>query len=283
MQVSAAILAIGGATYESRVQLWWEADTNINPRNFEIYRGETRDKVTERIGRVTGEVGKRVYTFDDFTAKLRDRFRPYYYQIAYGTGSGTTFTEEGRSEKFSWDTHYRIEEEAIIAAQELMFHYDMGSPVFIYSERTTSLRCENCWDIATSTANPSLNGCPICMGTGRVTPYLDPYAVWMDFGVTDRSLMIREFGEHDPGEKMIRFNGVPRIKPGDIILEPFTQGIWLVNRIKPCGRTNAPVMVMGTISLLDKSDPVYQFIRVSESDMRDLQTEMDAIDEERRH
>lgn len=281
MRTSAAILSIGGPTYESRVHLWWETDKHINPRNFKVYRGETTEDVTQLIGEVTGVVDQQIYTFDDYTANIRDRFRPWYYQIV--EGNGDPFEEESRSEIFSWNTRYRIEEEAIMDAQELVFHYDMGNPVFIYSERTTSLKCPFCFNVTKGVATPRLDGCPTCMGTGRVAPYLTPYALWVDMGEDDRTALMREFGEHRPGQRFARVNGLPQVKPGDILLEPFTKIIWLINRVKPYGRQNAPVLQAAQMSILDKSDPINRYIDIDATLMTQLQEELDNIDLERRH
>ncbi len=249
------------------VMVSFSTEQMINIRTFDIYRNE------ELLGTVTSTPGISVYTYKDYTAELRDLFRIYQYKvIVRETGEETDL--------FSWDTMYRVHEADILIRHDYLFHYNAGSPLFLHSERTDSSapRCPNCWDI---TSQRSLGSCPVCLGTGRQRPYYDPVLMWVEFGGKTKLLDV-SLVEVQSNQKRLTASAIPRLKPGDIMHEPFKHELWKIEQVSCIGRDTAPVLQQAARKYLEPSHEHYKYLTLSDSDMAALLSEMNSVNDERR-
>lgn len=281
---NAAILSLGGVNYLSQVQIHWETEQVLNTRRFKIYRGIASDKIDEEIGFVDTVPGIRIYSYVDYTAELGDLYRPYYYRIdTFKVLPDDTEQFELSGEMFTWDNRLRVWEEDVIYRHDLLFHYDAGSPLLFYSERTdtSDVHCPKCWDISTSLPRPPRGGCPVCMDTGRQRPYLDPIIIWAEFGIKSR-ILEHNLVELQPGQKHMTFGGIPKMKPGDVILEPFKHELWTVEVVNLIGRDTAPVVQQCSLSLVDKSESKYKYLNIAPETLELLNVELNSINNERR-
>lgn len=253
------------------VYVYFTTQQIITPRTFKVFRKQS--DLTEEVAEIDSEHNVNVYTAQDRTPQIFSRYVPCYYQIqVVETGEETDW--------FSWDTMYRVWEQAVLDANDQIFRNDMGSPLFLHSERTdlTNVRCPNCWDITTQM---SRGKCELCMDTGRQKPYLDAVAFYAEFGQTSRVLEYN-IVEAEMGQKMITMSGLPKVKPGDIVHEPFKHELWLVENVNCIGRDTAPVLQQATVSLVHKPNIKYNYLVIESSDMEDLLEEMNGVNNERR-
>jgi len=249
------------------VMVSFTTEQMINVRHFDIYRN------TVLQGTVTSTPGINVYTYKDYTPELRDLFRIYEYKIIV--------RETGEeSELFSWDTMYRVYEADILVRHDYLFHYNAGSPMFLHSERTDSSapKCPNCWDI---TSQRSIGSCPVCLGTGNQRPYYDPVLMWVEFGGKTKMLDV-SLVEVESNQKRLTASGLPRLKPGDIVHEPFKHELWKVEQVQPIGRDTAPVLQQAACKLLEPSHEHYTYLVLTDADMASLLAEMNSVNKERR-
>jgi len=253
------------------VYVYFTTQQIISARTFEVYRKQS--DIEELVTTVASQVHVNVYTAEDRTPQIFSRFTPCYYQIRImETGEET--------EWFSWDTMYRAWEFEVLDRNDQLFHYDAGAPLFIHSERTdlTNVRCPNCWDI---TNQMSTGNCDLCMNTGRQKPYLDPVMVHSEFGQSSKVLEYN-LVEAEIGQKLITMSGLPKVKPGDIVHEPFKHELWLVQNVNCIGRDTAPVLQQASVSLVHKLDIKYNYLVLEDDDMEALLADVDAVNNERR-
>jgi hypothetical protein len=251
----------------SIVMVSWTTEQMINTRTFRVYRNDVLQTT------VTSTPGIRVYTYKDYTPQLKDLYRIYEYRIeVVETGEVT--------ENFSWDTMYRVFESDIVFRHDYIFHYNAGSPMFLHSERTDSSfpKCPNCWDV---TSHRSVGSCPVCLGTGRQHPYYDPVLMWVEFGGDSKILDVSSV-EVQPGQKRLTASGLPRLKPGDVMHEPFKHELWLVENAVCIGRDTAPVLQQAACKLMERSHEHYKYLTLTDADMASLLTEMNSVNNERR-
>lgn len=279
MNTTATILSIGTARFPSHVRLLWETDRVYNTaRTFKVYRGISRSEQSELLGEVSSTPGSRISTFDEHTSALYNFYQEQFYRIDQYLGS----TLEASSDPFNWNLGYQLHEIAILADQEILFHYDMGSPCYLHSINTsTNVRCPKCWDVSRGRVNTD-DSCPVCYGTGRQDPYLSPYLIWPEFGVTSKENAIEEFGEIQPGQRMVQINGIPAVKPKDILHDPIRHVIWNVVKVEVFGRLGAPVLQKALIAKIDIDTCEYRYITRSPSQVSELATSLIAIQKERR-
>jgi hypothetical protein len=119
------------------------------------------------------------------------------------------------------------------------------------------------------------------MDTGRQKPYLDVVLFHAEFGQTSRVLEYNLVEAH-VGQKMITMSGLPKVKPGDIVHEPFKHELWLVENVNCIGRDTAPVLQQATVSLVQKPSIKYNYLVLEDSDMQVLLADMDEVNNERR-
>lgn len=247
------------------VLLSWKTRQTVSQHTFEIFRNK------EKIGETKSQPNIVVYTFKDYTADVRDLFRIYEYEIRVnGESYGL----------FSWDTMYRVYELDILVRHDYFFHYNNGSPMVLYSERTdaSSPRCPFCWDI---TSQRAIGSCPVCMGTGRQVPYYDPVVIWVEFGGNSKILDV-SLVEAQPGQKRMTANGLPRLKPGDIVLEPFKHELWKIEQVQCIGRDTAPVVQQCACKRIETNSDLYKYMIFGESEVQDIVNEMNEINKEKR-
>jgi hypothetical protein len=253
------------------VYVYFTTQQIISARTFKVFRKQS--DIIEEIAEIDSQSNVNVYSAEDRSSQVFSRYTPCYYQVqVVETGETTDW--------FSWDTMYRVFEFDILDRNEQIFHYDMGSPLFLHTERTdlTNVRCPNCWDI---TKQMSMGNCSLCMDTGRQKPYLDPVAFYAEFGQTSRVLEYN-LVEAEIGQKMITTSGLPKLKPGDIVHEPFKHELWLVENVNCIGRDTAPVLQQATVSLVQKPSIKYNYLVIEDSDMEDLLADMNEVNNERR-
>ena len=249
------------------VMVSFTTEQMINVRRFDVYRNDVLQ------GTVTSTPGIQVYIYKDYTPEVQDLFRVYEYRVINrDTGE--------QSEKFSWDTMYRVHEADILLRHDYLFHYNAGSPMYLHSERTDSSapKCPNCWDI---TSQRAISSCPVCLGTGNQVPYYEPVLMWVEFGGKNKSLDV-SLVEVQSNQKRLTASGLPRLKPGDVMHEPFKHELWKVETVQCVGRDTAPVLQQAACQLMEKSHEHYKYLVMSDSDMAALLSEMNDVNNERR-
>ena len=78
------------------------------------------------------------------------------------------------------------------------------------------------------------------------------------------------------------FGGIPKIKPGDIIHEPFKHELWTVETVDLIGRDTAPVVQQCSLSLVDKNESKYKYMNIDPKILELLNVELNSINNERR-
>lgn len=280
-----SIISIGGPSHPSQANVWWMAtEPLINPRTFRVYRSGTYTPGTdyteqpEMLTEFEGLPGSMNWTFSDISLDLRDTFRQYYYKIEMLYHDAVEYVLDW----FTWDSQLQVHEFEMLRIHEVLFHYDSGSPVILYSARTDNpLRCPSCWDVTMNQARPVME-CGMCLGTGMVKPYYDPVLVWIEMGVDNKSAPITDIGERHPNKKAVRMNGLPRVKPRDLMQDPFTGKIFLVESVNQIGRLYAPVVQLVNIDMQPTQEDVYKYLKITPELMLSLQEQMTAITNERR-
>jgi len=253
------------------VYVYFTTQQILSARTFEVYRKQS--DIEDLVATVVSQSNVNVYTAEDRTPQIFTRFQPCYYQVrVVETGEET--------EWFSWDTMYRAFEFDILDRNELIFHYDAGAPLFLHSERTdlTNVRCPNCWSI---TQQMPMGNCDLCLDTGRQKPYLDPVLIHSEFGQSSKVLEYNLVEAH-LGQKLITMSGLPKVKPGDVIHEPFKHELWLVENVNCIGRDTAPVVQQATVSLVQKPSIKYNYLVLEADDMETLLADIDEVNNERR-
>ena len=253
------------------VYVYFTTQQIISSRTFKVFRKQS--DIEEEISEISSQPSVNVYTAQDRTSQIFNRYQPCYYQVrVVETGEETDW--------FSWDTMYKVFEFDILDRNDQIFHYDMGAPLFLHSERTdlTNVRCPNCWSI---TKQMSMGNCDLCMDTGRQKPYLDPVMFHAEFGQSSRVLEYNLVESH-VGQKMITMSGLPKVKPGDIVHEPFKHELWLVENVNCIGRDTAPVIQQATVSLVQKPSIKYNYLVLEDSDMETLLADVNEVTNERR-
>lgn len=250
--------------------LVWEVDSSFNTHTFTVSRkkGDTE----ETLATIQSQENVFIYTVKDFAVQLLNLFDDYKYKIKIDNNDATDW--------FSWDTQYRAFELDILDRNALVFKYDIGLPLYLYSERTdfSNVRCPKCWNVLKQMPD---GNCSLCMDTGRQKPYLDPIVFWGDLGQKSRVLE-HNLLEAVAGEKLLTLNGIPKIKPGDIILEPFQHELWLIESVQCIGRDTAPVIQQAKMTLVQRTNLKYNYMVLDDAELLSLSEEVNRINSERR-
>jgi len=283
---NASIASIGGPKHPSVASIWWGVtEPLVGERVFQLYRSSKYVPSTEYyetpilLTEITTIPNEMSWSFKDSTPDLKDNFRQYYYQVKM-TIRGEVEIE---SKWFTWDSMFQVHEYEILRLHELLFHYDTGSPIFLYSERTENpLHCPFCWNATLQRPQP-LEECPNCLKTGRVKPYYDPILIWIEMDVDNKVAIVQDHGELHPNKKTIRLSGLPKIKPRDLLQDPFTGKFFIIETVNNIGRTYAPVLQIAAIDMEPTQEDIYRYLTISDSMRASLHEQMAAITDERRH
>jgi hypothetical protein len=276
IDISVQILRIGGPHWYPRTRVIWRTDYE-NKMTFKIYRGVTEDSVS-LIHTYVGTEGIKDYSWDDtFDVNVsdksninpRNRFRLYFYKIESYLPSGVlreTTTAD------TWDagsyTKYELE---IMRGHELYYTKIAGTPFFLFKRKIVDGSGQYCpyhWD--KSLQRPKkIHGvgesCPLCLGTGIISPYHEPVEVWIrikspDQENQDADKMAKRFQQE---QIVCDTNGLPLIHPGDVILDNISRTFYQVDKVDHIGKRHSGVLQNIQARQMVKEKPEYRWLEIS--------------------
>lgn len=104
-----------------------------------------------------------------------------------------------------------------------------GSLFYLFSKRTTSERCPDCWDAIRQ--QRSTYDCPTCYGTGFVHGYYDALPIYISISPEQIAPDVPLTGITVQGQMSGWTSGFPLLNPGDIVIDPTTSYLWEVKTI----------------------------------------------------
>jgi len=225
---------------------------------WEFLPGKRRQEYTVEILRGEREVdfqslaiidGSDLSKYIDYSANLIDTQKSYIYSANVKEKS-TGKTD--RQEETSW--FGELDHEAIYVAEEQEFlHQDaIGMPTFVYLRKHDGAYCGECWDKVSKKRIKSY--CLTCFNTNFTGGYYSPILKYIDFSPDNKSKIVTQLGEMQPGEVACTVGPFPIIKPGDIILDIINSDRYLVKRVNLAEKRQIPLLQALSVETIPKSD-----------------------------
>ena len=253
-KVSAQILSI---EHTSRILIEWaleKTNQNISILDFNIYRGES---VTE-LSKINADPikGGTKYEYVDFTPKMINLDKRYYYQVIADEMLGGTVIQQFKSKIFSFEEGLDLVGLYVVEEHLFAHRHVYGMPSLIYKKYSEGARCPVCWDTVLKRSTRS--NCTTCKGTGFSGGYYSPYEAWMDFNPDPKSAQIAEWGERNQNQTDIQFTNYPIIEVGDIIIELKTNRYWRVVNARDTEKNRSALLQVARLDEINRSDIEYR-------------------------
>ena len=297
IDISVQILRIGGPHWYPKIRLIWRTDYE-NKMTFKIYRGLTEDSVS-LVHTYVGTKGTKDYTWDDThevdvpesdNIKLGNRFRNYFYKIESYLPSGIL---RETTDTVSWDagmyTRYEME---IMRGHEFYFKKIAGTPCFLFKRKVlerSGQHCPVCWDKSTGGPRKTHLGgvgstCKECLNTGIIDPYHDPVEAWVRIKNPEKDNQ-----DADKLAKRYKFetiicdaNGLPVIRPGDVLLDVIDRVFYGVNKVSHVGKRHSGVKQDIMAVEMANEKPEYRWLEIAAADNKDVINELIRQSKERK-
>lgn len=264
----------------SLVVLSWDWVASTIPRNrytLDIYRGESPEEMVKIASDLEAATTKR---FEDYSAKLRDKHRTYYYQIEI------TDCKKGKkvkSDVTTWEGKLDLVGIYIVEEHDFLFRYIAGTPILIYKKVTDGKsRCSSCWDEVAKRVTKS--NCTTCHGTGwqgdGVGGYYDPYYVWADLSPDPEMTQIVQWGKIQPTQTDVFMTNYPRMSVGDMVIEIGTNKRWKVANVRDTEKRRTKMLQIVRLDALERSDVEYK-IEIPQCYIDKATKELNEIKDER--
>lgn len=236
----------------------WVASTiPLNRYTIDVYRGESPTEMEKIAGDLEAATTKR---FEDYTAKLQDKHRTYYYQLEI------TDTKKGKkvkSDAITWEGKLDLIGIYIVEEHDFLFRYVAGTPTLIYKKVTSgNSRCSECWDEIAKRVTKS--NCQTCHGTGwqgeGVGGYYEPYYTWMDLSPDPEAIQIAQWGKTQPTQTDVFMTNYPRMSVGDMVIEITTNKRWKVANVRDTEKRRTKMLQIVRLDALESSDIEYKIL-----------------------
>lgn len=252
--VDARILSI---EHISRVLVRWALEPttqNLKDLKFFIDRGESPEKL-EQIN-TTPILANAIYEYIDYTAKLKDVEKIYYYRVRAVEFSNGTPVQTFYSPLITWEGEHDLVSLYIIEEHIFAHRYVYGVPTVIFKKMKEGAQCSDCWDYILKRSTRS--NCLLCKGTGFVDGYYPLIEAWMDFNPDPKQVQIAEFGERQPSQTDIQFTNYPLLNPGDIIVELEPNRYWRVSNVRNTEKNRTTMLQVCRLDEINRSDIEYK-------------------------
>lgn len=151
---------------------------------------------------------------------------------------------------------YKIPQLAIEMVRRLDISLKHGGTIIsVYSLQTVKKRCANCWDFIKKA--PKSSNCPNCFGTGIESAFSEPFIVRAMLNPPQEQNQPRVIGEVEIISNSLLMGPFPRVEPKDII-RTIDGKAWRVINVNPTEYKQILIQQMCNISVIEKSDSVYE-------------------------
>lgn len=231
--------------------IWKESMLPLNRYTIDIYRGESPEELSLIASNLPAIEADH---FEDYSAKLKDKHRVYYYQII---AHDSRLKKDTKSNIATWDGPLDFVGLYIVEEHEFLFKSICGSPVLVYKKQTEGdMRCDECWDPISKHVTKS--NCRSCHGSGfigrGVGGYYSPSFTWVDFQPDSKIIGITQWGRSQPGQTDVFMSNYPRLSPGDLVIELLTNKRWKVERINQTEKRRVPMLQIVRLTQIDLGD-----------------------------
>lgn len=280
IRFKSAVVQILSIEHIPRILVTWELEPttqNLSQMKFFIDRWEGDGATTELTG-----VGLPALTssheFVDYSAKLLDLNKIYYYQIRAVEFFNGTPVQTFKSDPVTWDGDLDLVGLYVVEEHLFAHRHVYGVPALVYKKRRDGARCPSCWDPVMK--RPTKSNCTACFGTGVLEGYYDPIPVWMSFEPHPKTAQIVDWGEKQNNQTDIQFTNYPTLSVDDVIVELRNTQFWKVSNIRPAEKNRAITLQIARINMVYRSDIEYK-IEVSEDLRREMVTQLESRKKER--
>ena len=240
-----------------RVLVRWQlkrTSQNLSNLKFFIYRGESPEDLS--LVNAEGIDHDELYEFMDYTAKLRDITKTYYYQVQAKEMSGDVVLQTFSSSLETWRQEPDLVALYVIEEHLFLYRYtSAGMPAFIYKKKGEGERCPECWDPVMKKVTKST--CKTCTGTGFTGGYYKPIEAWMGFNVNPKISQIADWGVKQVDQTDVEFTDYPELHIGDVILELKEFKFWKVSNVRFTLKGGATMTQIARVSAVNRSDIEY--------------------------
>lgn len=240
---------------EPRILIKWclaPTSQDIRTLRFFIDRGESPEKLEQING--TPIKYNDIYEYIDFTGKLINTEKLYYYRIRaveYDQSLTVPF-QTFQTAPFHWEGELDLTAAYIVEEHTFAFRYVYGVPICIFKKRTEGERCAECWDTVLKRVTKSK--CLTCFGTGFSEGYYPLIEAWIDISPDPKVVSIAEWGERQPSQTDCLFINYPRMATGDIIVELQPNKYWRVVNVRDTEKNRNTILQVMRLDEINRSD-----------------------------
>lgn len=282
---TAQILSI---SHISRVLLRWRlapTTQNLAGTKFLVERGESPSEMAQINTGDVGDVvsnpindhrGRRVnteYEFLDYTPKLIDLQKKYYYRVSLVRYQSDIEVQRFSSDIFSWEGALDFVGLYIVEEHLFLYRWVSGVPCFIYKKKHDGDRCTVCWDDILQRVTKS--NCTVCFGTGRLGGYYPPIPAWANIEPLPNLAQVAQQGLIQPSKTDFQFTDYPSLRPDDLILEVKTNVWWKVVNVRSPEKNRDTMLQVAGLDAVNRADIEYQLI-VDENERKKMIADLEA-------
>jgi hypothetical protein len=247
----------------------WTFLPGIIRQNYriEILRGE-RETDMKQLATIDGDDNS---MYIDGSVSIINAHKFYFYS-AIVTEKSTGISHQ--QEVTTWYGEYDPETVYVIEEQEFLHKDVTGIPTFVLLEKKDGVYCTECFDRISKKRIKS--HCQTCFGTNYVGGFYRPILKYIDFSPDNKSKVVQQLGEMQPGESQMTVGPHPLLRPGDILVEVISGERHKIKRIQTAERRRVPLLQACVIEAIPRNDVCYS-VPIKAEDLTAAQKELDQI------
>lgn len=228
-------------------------DWRIKPTNrpisdftFSIFRSQSPEgSFTQIVDDL-----KQVFSFKDFTASQKARWRKFYYKLRITEDSSGQFTESEAVANVEKPDRIAL---SIIRRNDLILREKNGIDAFLIIERTFGQRCSACFDPVKN--RKKISNCQLCLNTGFIQGFFPAIPIRVNISPSPKVSQFANFGELQPNQTAAWMSNFPEVKQRDLVVEAVANGNrWRITRVNTTRKNRALVHQNLLLSEINRSD-----------------------------
>jgi hypothetical protein len=262
-----------------RVLIKWDLEPtaqNLKDMRFFVDRGESPSDMQQLNAEPILANGVR--EFVDYTAKLIDLHKIYYYRVRAVEFFNSTAVQTFQTEVQPINGNLDLVGLYIVEDRLFEHRYVDGVPVMIFKKKREGSTCPECWDPVLKRVTKS--NCLTCRGTGKLGGFYPPIDGWMKFDLEPKMAQVVEWGVRQANQTDIEFTNYPLLNLDDIILECKPHKFWKVTLVRPFDKNRATMLQLARVDAVYPKD-IEQTLEVPEARRLALVAQLNERDKER--
>lgn len=235
--------------------VWKDSVIPLSRYLIDIYRGES----PEGMEKIAQDLRADVHSFyEDFTARLKDKHRIYYYKVvAKNIKSGKTV----ETKPVTWEGELDFVGLYIVEEHDFLFRWVSGIPCLVYKKQTDGeVRCPDCWDSIAKRVKKS--NCKTCHGTGwtgsGVGGYYNPSYIWADYSPDPEVIEVAQWGRVQPTQTDVMMTNYPDMSVGDVVIELPVNKRYKVSNVRDTEKNRTNMLQIVRLDAVEKNDIEYK-------------------------